>query len=192
MALKMDLQPKEITAFMVGLKSRITTFRVQRHINEYRAEPLLAIVPGATLSELWQIIGVFETVLLAISMLVLAAGLMGMLTTILSTLNERRREMAILRALGAHPYHVLLLFLLETLLIIVLGIGLGIAMLYLLLFLLNPLVSEWVGLSLQFVWLDGEQWMLLFMIVIVALAISLIPGYIAYRNSLQDGLMPRL
>jgi putative ABC transport system permease protein len=192
MTLKMDLQPKEITAFMLGLKSRIATFRVQRQINQYIEEPLLAIVPGATLSELWQIIGVFETVLLAISTLVLVAGLIGMLTTILSTLNERRREMAILRALGAHPYHIVLLFMLETLLIVVLGALLGIAMLYLLIWMLNPLVTEWVGLSLQLIALDTQQLGLLAVIITVALAISLIPGYIAYRHSLQDGLMPRV
>ena len=43
-----------------------------------------------------------------ISGFVLIAGLLGMLTTLLSTLNERRREMAVLRAVGAHPYHIIL------------------------------------------------------------------------------------
>lgn len=191
-ALKMDLAPKEITAFMLGMKNRITTFRVQRQINEFDEEPLLAIVPGATLSELWRLLSHFEVILLAISALVLVAGLIGMLTTIISSLNERRREMAILRAIGAHPYHIILLFLMETLIIVTLGIVLGIFLLYLLMFSINPLLTEWIGLTLQIQAPDVQQWLLLAVIMSAGALISLVPGLIAYRHSLQDGLMPRL
>jgi len=52
---------------MVGLKSRGTVFRVQRAINEYRAEPLLAILPGVALQQLWDLVGVAEKALLAVS-----------------------------------------------------------------------------------------------------------------------------
>jgi putative ABC transport system permease protein len=192
MALKMDLQPKEITAFMLGLKNRIATFRVQREINEYSEEPLLAIVPGATLSSLWQLLGNFEVILLAISTMVLVAGLIGMLTTIISSLNERRREMAILRAIGAHPYHIVLLFLMETLMIVGLGITLGVLLLYLMLIAINPVLNDWIGIQLAITMLDTQQWIVLAVILCVALVISLIPGLIAYRRSLQDGLVPRL
>ncbi len=191
-ALNMDLQPTEITAFMLGLKNRIATFRVQRQINEYSEEPLLAIIPGATLTTLWQLLGTFEIILLAVSTLVLIAGLIGMLTTIISSLNERRREMAILRAIGAHPHHIVLLFMFETLIIVGLGILVGIGGLYLLLSVLNPVVTDWVGITLQITPLDGEQGLLVLVIIGLALLISLIPGLIAYRKSLQDGLMPRL
>lgn len=191
-ALKFDLAPKEITAFMLGLNNRITTFRVQRQINQYRDEPLLAILPGATLAELWQLLGNFERVLLAISLLVLLAGLIGMLTTIISTLNERRREMAILRAIGAHPYHILLLFLLEAMMIAILGIVLGILLLAALLLSINPLLSEWYGLTMQLRWPDWQQWILLAVVLFLSMLISLIPGFIAYRHSLQDGLTLRL
>ncbi|MBT3203766.1 MAG: ABC transporter permease [Gammaproteobacteria bacterium] len=191
-ALKMDLIPKEITAFMLGLKNRIATFRVQRQINEFDEEPLLAIVPGATLSELWRLLSHFEVILLAISTLVLVAGLIGMLTTIISSLNERRREMAILRAIGAHPYHIILLFMMETLIIVSLGIVLGIFLLYLLMFSVNPLLTEWTGLTLQIQAPDMQQWLLLAVIMSAGVLVSLVPGLIAYRHSLQDGLMPRL
>jgi putative ABC transport system permease protein len=45
-ARNMDLHPQAITAFMLGLNSKISTFALQREINEYRGEPLLAILPG--------------------------------------------------------------------------------------------------------------------------------------------------
>lgn len=190
--LKMNLQPDEITAFMLGLEKRIQTFRLQRKINEYHQEPLLAILPGATLSTLWGLLSHFETTLVIISALVLFAGLIGMLTTIMSSLNERRREMAILRAIGAHPYHIVLLFLFETLIITTLGIMLGVILMYILLITLNPFIVDWIGITLKFLFLDGQQIMFLGIIMLVAALISLIPGIIAYRHSLQDGLMPRL
>jgi putative ABC transport system permease protein len=191
-ALKMDLQPKEITAFMLGLKKRITTFRVQRLINEYREEPLMAIIPGTTLTTLWTTLSSFEMVLLGISILVVVAGLTGMLTTIMSSLNERRREMAVLRATGAHPYHIIILFTLETLFLMLMAIALGVVLLYGLLFFFKPLLMKWLGISLQIGWLDWQQVVIIAVITLTALVISLIPGLIAYRRSLQDGLMIRI
>ncbi len=191
-ALKMDLQPREITAFMLGLKKRITTFRVQRQINEYRQEPLMAIIPGATLTSLWQTLNAFEMVLLGISALVVLAGLIGMLTAIMSSLNERRREMAVMRALGAHPYHIIALFTLETLFLMLMSIVLGLILLYSSLWALKPLLLEWMGIHLQIVWLHWHQMMIIGVITLIALLISLIPGLIAHKRSLQDGLMIRI
>ena len=187
-ARKMDLQPEAITAFMVGLENRVKTFRLQRKITEYDEEPLLAIIPGATLAEFWQSIAVFEQVLLVISGFVLVAGLLGMLTTLLSTLNERRREMAVLRATGAHPYHIILLFVLETFFIVLAGCLVGAALLYVLLFIARPFLVETYGINIAIFLLDAQQWLLLAVVLLLGVFVSLIPGMIAYRRSLQDGL----
>jgi putative ABC transport system permease protein len=68
----MDLQPKAITAALVGLKSKLAVFKLQRAINDYRAEPLSAILPGAALQELWALVGTAETALAVISFMVVA------------------------------------------------------------------------------------------------------------------------
>ncbi|MEB4591645.1 FtsX-like permease family protein [Candidatus Thiothrix sp. Deng01] len=190
--LKKNLQPKLITAFLVGLKNRAAAFRVQRAINEYTREPLLATLPGVALAELWQAIGMFETVLRIITGFVVAAGLLGMLTVLLSTLNERRREMAILRAVGAHPRQVFLLFVLEGLVLAVLGCLVGIALLYAALFSARPWVVAEYGFYLH-TWIpDAPNLLMLAVVVGLALLFSLIPGAIAYRRSLQDGLTVRV
>ncbi len=187
-ARQMDLQPKTVTAFMIGLDNRLNTFRLQRKITEYDEEPLLAILPGATLAELWQTISVFEQVLLVISGFVLLAGLLGMLTTLLSTLNERRREMAVLRAIGAHPYHIILLFMLETFFVVFAGCLAGVSMLYLLLFLTQPFLVQSYGINIATTLPDAQQWMLFAAVLLLGVLVSLIPGVIAYKRSLQDGL----
>ncbi|MEF1240568.1 ABC transporter permease, partial [Vibrio campbellii] len=109
-----DFQPKQITAMLVGLKSRIQTFALQRQINTYPKEPLSAIMPGVALHELWGMMSVAEQALMAVSGFVVVAGLLGMLSSLLTSLQERRREMAILRAMGARPRHVFSLLISEA------------------------------------------------------------------------------
>ena len=187
-ALRFDLTPTSITAFMVGLENRAQTFTVQREINDYQAEPLSAILPGATLSEFWRTISPVEQILFVISGFVLVAGLLGMLTTILSTLNERRREIAVLRAIGARGRHVVLLIVLETLLVVAAGCVLGIGMLYGLLAVARPVVARRYGVDLAATWLDSTQLGIIGGVIGAAVLVALIPAFIAYRRSIQDGL----
>lgn len=191
-ALHKNLQPKLITAFLVGLKNRVAAFRVQREINDYKREPLLAAIPGVALAELWQAIGMFENVLRIVTGFVVIAGLLGLLTVLLSTLNERRREMAILRAVGAHPRQVFLLFVLEAAVLAVLGCLLGGVLVYALLFAARPWVMAEYGFYLR-TWLpDSADMLMLAVVAGLAVLFSLIPGWIAYRRSLQDGLTVRV
>lgn len=186
--LQFDLTPTSITAFMVGLENPATTFQVQREINEFTAEPLSAVLPGATLADFWRSISVVEQVLFVISGFVLVAGLLGMLTTILSTLNERRREIAVLRAIGARARHVIGLILLETLLIVVSGCVLGVALLYGFFTVGRPVAADRFGVDIGLRWLDATQLTIMGGVILAAVAVGLIPGFVAYRRSIQDGL----
>ena len=152
---------------------------------------LLAALPGVALDDLWQIVGVAERTLLAISAMVVAVGLAGLVAVILAGLGERRRELAILRAVGARPRDIFALLTLEGLFITVLGAMLGLVLLSVATAALGPLADLRYGVAIRprVVSIDELQW--LGMVVGVGLAASLIPGYRAYRLSLSDGLMPR-
>ena len=191
-ARKMNLSPKLITAFMLGLKSRISTFKLQREINEYKQEPLLAIIPGVALQELWNLMSVAERALLIISAFVIAIGLVGMLSMILSSLNERRREMAILRSAGARPSHIVGLLTSEATLLAILGVVSGIVLFYLLLFISGPLIEDRYGLVFSVKMLSGYELTLLGIVILSAILMGLIPAYRAYRNSLNDGISIKL
>jgi putative ABC transport system permease protein len=125
-----NLQPESITAFLIGLDSKIMSFKLQRYINEYSQEPLLAIFPGIALHELWSLMSVAEQALLIISIFVVVAALTGMLAVSLAGLNERRREVAILRSVGASHWHIMGLLIAETLLLTISGILLRRTMVY--------------------------------------------------------------
>lgn len=188
----MDLQPKQITAFMLGLNSKIATFSLQREINEFRGEPLLAILPGVALQELWSLMGTAEQALFVVSLFVVLTGLIGMLTAILTSLNERRREMAILRSVGARPWHIASLLVLEAFALALAGVAFGLALLYLGIAGAQGFVQANYGLYLALSAPTRYEWTLLGGILLAALLMGSVPAWRAYRQSLADGLSIRL
>lgn len=190
-ALAQDLTPKTITAFLVGLKSRVATFGLQRQINEYRAEPLTAILPGVALQQLWSLTGVAENALRIVAGCVVIVGLLGMLTALLTTLNERRREMAILRSVGARPRTVLGLLVLESTALTLAGIVLGTLLLYAIIASLRGLAASRFGLYLGLGPPSPSELLALLAIFCAGLMVGLLPAWLGYRRSLSDGLTVR-
>ena len=190
-ARQMGLQPRAITAALFGLKSRFATFGLQREINEYRPEPLLAILPGVALQELWDLMGTAETALAGISIAVVASGLLGMLIMLLAGLSERRREMAILRSAGARPGHIIGLLVAEAGLLTVAGAALGLAFLYLGLFIAQPFLSSEYGLFLEVTAPSGHDLSILGAVIAAGFLAGLLPALKACRQSLADGMIVR-
>ncbi|EIK52845.1 hypothetical protein YO5_05444 [Stutzerimonas stutzeri TS44] len=188
----LDLQPQQITAVLLGLNSRIATFALQREINQYRGEPLLAVLPGVALQELWGLMGTAEQALLVVSLFVVLTGLIGMLTAILTSLNERRREMAILRSVGARPWHIAGLLVIEAFALALAGAVFGLALLYLGIAVAQAPLQQHYGLYLPFGWPSGYEWRLLGAILLAAVLMGAVPAWRAYRQSLADGLSIRV
>ncbi|MGB0504617.1 MAG: ABC transporter permease [Pikeienuella sp.] len=186
---EMDLTPKAITAALIGVKSPLKTFTLQRAINEYTEEPLLAILPGVALQELWAIVGIAETALLAVSAMVVVTALIGMMATIFSSLNERRREMAIFRAMGARPATILGLLILEAMLTAAVGALLGVILLYVGLFIAQPAVDSAFGLWLPINAPNMKEFWVIAIVIGASAIVSLVPALRAYRMSLADGMM---
>jgi len=185
------LEPTRISAFLLGAKQRGRTLELQRAINEYPQEALLAILPGATLQELWRLVAVAERALMAVAALVLLTGLLGMVTAMLSGLNERRREMAILRSVGARPVHIFGLMVAESTLIGALGALAGVLLLYGALVVAQPLVAARFGLFLSLAPPSGAEFLILAGVIVLALLLGLVPAWRAYSNSVADGLTIR-
>jgi putative ABC transport system permease protein len=188
---QMDLTPGAITAALVGVESRLQTFSLQRAINQYPEEPLLAILPGVALQELWGIVGIAESALVAVSVMVVITALIGMMATVFSSLNTRRREMAIFRAMGASPVAIFGLLVLEAILTTAAGSLLGLGFLYVGLFIAQPMIDSAFGLFLPIQAPAGREMLVLFAVIVAGTAVSLIPALRAYRLSLADGMMVR-
>lgn len=189
---QMNLKPKTITAALVGLKSRLAAFRIQRFINEYPEEPLLAVLPGVALQELWDTMAIAQKALLAISILVVLVGISGMMTAILTSLNERRREMAVLRSVGARPWHIFVLFVGEAGMVMSIAAVTGVAALYVTQLIARPIIQTQLGLFLPIHSPSAHEYMLIGAAIGAGLLVGLIPAYRAYRFSLADGMTIRL
>ena len=190
-ARKFDLAPKQVTAALVGLKNRVAVFNVQRFVAEYEDEALMAVLPGVALDELWDVVGVGEKALLGMSAMVALVSLAGLVAVVLAGLNERRRELAVLRAVGAGPRQVLLLLAGEGGLVTLLGVALGTLLTLVLVVAAGPWIQSQFGIGLKLSAPTGSQWVLLALIVAAGFLASLVPGFRAYRMSLADGLSPR-
>ena len=190
-ARKLALTPRSVTAVLVGLKSRLGAFRALRAVNEYRGEPLLAILPGVALQELWDLMGTAEAALGIIALFVVAGGLIGMATMLLASLNERRREMAILRAVGARPTHIFSMFVLEGWLLTLLGCAVGVALLYLGVTAAQPLIETRFGLHVPVDLPSVREWIILGAVMAAGTVAGALPAFLAYRNSVADGMTIR-
>ncbi len=188
---EMRLEPRAITAALVGLKSRLQVFGFQRYVNEYRREPLSAIMPGVALQEMWGLVGTAENALLAVSAMVVVTAILGMTTMILSTLNERRREIAILRSLGAGPRTVVGLLISEAGILTLLGICVGTLAMYASLFAARSVIDHRFGIHLPIDWPSTGEIQLLGAILLGGVLAGLLPALRAYRLSLADGMMIR-
>jgi putative ABC transport system permease protein len=187
-ALNKDLTPKSITAVYLGLKNRISTFSVQRRINDTKQEPLMAILPGVVLSELWQTMNIIEKILALIAGLVAATSLLGMITMMLSTIKQRDREIAVLRAIGAPAKFIFGLIQLEVIAIVLIGIALGISFFWGGMLLSEPIISNVYGLTLTTNPFTLATGLYSLIILLVAIIFACLPAGIVYRQSLRQGL----
>jgi len=191
-AREMDLSPKVVTAFLLGLKSKTRIFKMQRYINEYRQEPLLAIIPGVALAELWGVMNMAEQVLRLVSVLVVLVGLSCMLVALLTSLSERRREMAVLRSVGAHKKHIFALMVTEAFTLTLVGITIGLSFLYALMGVMQKVIQERLGVHIDLSLPTSHEMTLLAIVLLAGALIGCIPAYRAYKNSLADGLTIRV
>ena len=189
---KQKLKITQITAFLLRNKSRIQAIYLQREIDTYEGEPLLAIMPGVALSQLWQGISYAEDGLRLVTVFVVISGFLGMLISLYTTLNERRREMAILRAVGTGPKRILLLMVMESTLLTVVGVALGIVCVYGLLLIGQPLIERHFGLFIPIQALSVTELLFVALIIIGGILIGFIPAWKAFRNTLADGLTIRI
>ena len=180
---QMELQPQSITAFMLGLSSRMATFRVQREINDYNREPLMAILPGVALSELWQMMSMFENTLRLISAFILISALLGLSAMLLASIREREHEIQLLRIVGAPPIFLFLLIELEALLISVLSILLGASVLYGSLATVGDFLASNFGLHISTNILSESNLFLMLLVIFSAIIAAAIPSLDAYRSA---------
>lgn len=187
-ATRFNLEPKSITALLVGLKNRSQIFAMQREINGWKDEPLMGVMPGIAMDQIWRMVNMGEQALFLVSILVTITGLAGLVSAILAGLNERRRELAILRSTGSKPIDILTLLSLEGFVLTVVGAVFGLIVLNVGIFLLGPVLANKYGVMINASMPTTSELSILGAVCLAGLFASLIPAFRAYYISLSDGL----
>ncbi|MEG3765900.1 ABC transporter permease [Alteromonas sp. 14N.309.X.WAT.G.H12] len=180
--------PSQVSAVLLGLKNRVAVLQIQHQVNQFKEAPLMAILPGVALTQLWQLMGNVEKLLLAISVLILVSSLVGLITLLLVTLRERQKEMAVLRAIGAGPFTVLLLIQTEALLISLLACLISIGLVSAIIAMTADWMSSEYGLFLSADIFTGSTAIVIMLVLAATWLASLVPAIKAYRQALHSGL----
>ncbi|ABG38839.1 protein of unknown function DUF214 [Paraglaciecola sp. T6c] len=182
------IQPDSVTAVILGLKTKFGTFNLQRDLNNYQDDRLMAVLPGVALAELWQMMGTVENVLRVISVLVLLSSLFGLSTMLLASMNERKGEIAVLRTLGAGPSVIFGLVLLEALMLVVIAIASAVSLVSGSIALFSDKLAAHYGLFLSANLLSWETLQIAMIITLASIVTSAIPAFEAYKKALQSSL----
>ncbi len=189
---KEDIRISSLTSILARADNRINTLALMRDINEFKKEPLMAVIPGSVLNQLWETVSYVEAAFEVILIFVILIGILGMMISIYTSLDSRRRELAILRAIGASHKSIIFLLVLESFLTCSLGCLLGYCVNFFSIKIINPFIIKEFGIIIQQNSIQKFELFYLLIIILFASIIGLIPALKAYKNSLTDGLSIRI
>jgi len=149
----------------------------------------MAVMPVREVTMLFEgLVGNLEMLLLGLAILVVVVAGIGIMVSIYNTMNDRRRDIAVMRALGAGRQTVMVVILIESLL---LSLGGGLAGLLLghgLIVLLNPLIVEQTGVSIGLMQFQLVELALVPGLMVLATLAGIVPALAAYRTDVSKAL----
>lgn len=175
--------PSQISAFMLKAESPFAILTLQRDINQFKGQAISAIMPQVALGELWQTIGVVESITQLVAFLVLCASLIGLVTMLLASMHERRHEISVLRAIGASPWFIASLIQAEAIVISVIALIGGYVLVTLCIYFFGGWLLREFGVYVSAnIYSPG---ILLYgsIVVLLTFFIAIIPAFSAYKNA---------
>jgi putative ABC transport system permease protein len=185
---EVDLTPNVVTAALIGVRDKIQIFSLQRQINEYPTEPLTAILPGVTLSELWRVTGLAENVLLLLAWSVAFTAFAGMMATVMAGLTARQREFAIFRTIGAAPKQIVTLVMLEVLMLVAAATVVSFLFASVILAFAGPLAQEHFSFALPLFSFETVPLQTMAILLLIAPIAAILPAAVTYTSALSSQL----
>lgn len=178
-----------VSAVLLRVEERRHLFAVQRAINDDAMMGLTAVLPGVALAKIWQFLGGAERGFRIIAWLVIAVSLIALMAMTLTSLEGRRRELAILRSVGASPARLVSMLLLEALLIASLAVAIGLGLSVVGAYGAALYMSSRYGLAeLSVAWLSWADLDFIFYVLLAAIVATIWPSVQLYRRTVHDGI----
>lgn len=181
---------REVSAVMIKLADPQSGFFLSQRINGQGRVATLAWPIGRVVAELFDRIGWITQVLALVAYLVVAVATGSVLASIYTSLNERRREFAILRALGARRAVVSAVIVLEAALIAALGVVGGFGVYLAILTVARRVIQAQTGVVLDVLAWHAALWLTPVTLVALGAVAGLVPAWKAYRTDVADHLVP--
>lgn len=185
-ALSSESGAGEVTAILIRPRQLTDLPFLQRKINlQGRAQ---AIFPAAALYQLFDVMDIWKKVVEVLCWVVVGVALTSISITLYSFVEERKEEIALMRALGASRGRVIGFVLLQSEMLAVGGAALGILLGHLLMVLLGGLVRSFAGVELSWRIYTGWEGLILAVLFVTGAVFGLLPAWKAYRVSVADHL----
>lgn len=182
---------KTVTSILVSLKSPVYFDLLRRQINDDKFEGInaQAIIPVLEIMQLFEIIGNINSVLLIVAYLVIFVAVISILVSIYNTINERKRDIAIMRALGASRGIIFGIIILEGLFISTIGAVLGVFTGHFAVYIFSPLISAKTGILITGLTFNIFELYLVLGTIILSMLVSILPAVKAYRTDVAKNLL---
>jgi len=180
-----------VSGFFVGARNRMDSLMLQREINNWNGEALMAILPGFAMAELWKNLAIFETAMSIVSMSVVITGIIGLFVSLLLLSGQRQREMVILRAIGAGPKSIFMLLAGEAVVLVLAAIIFGVVVMYAGLWMLSPWIEHRFSVHLSLSGVNSNDLLFAGALLMMGAAVGVIASLKAYRSAMHDGLATR-
>ena len=188
---------REVTAVLVLLKNDVFSQVLYNKINEGKVAQ--AVFPSREVTNLCEgIVGHVRMMLLVLAVLVVVVAGVGVMVSIYNSMNDRRREIGIMRALGAARSTVMRIVLIESVLLALLGGVAGIILGHGAIGLFAPFVTATTGVMIDF-WrlapaanlagiLISPEIVLIPALLLLAAVVGFLPALVAYRTYVAQAL----
>lgn len=155
-----------------------------------RDATIIVAQPNQQITGLFRIVGSIDQIFVALGIAVMLSSGVGILLSLYNSMAERRRQIAVLRVLGASRGRVFGLVLTESALIGLLGAAAGLGVGVFGAVVTSAILKREIGLTVTPSF--ALEWMLLVTVATVALGVlaGLLPALLAYRTSVANNLRP--
>lgn len=178
---------REVTAILLRTSDVTVGLTLPRSIN--KGPVAQAVMPIAEISKLFDgLIGNLQLILLTLSVLIVVVAGIGIMVSIYNSMSERRREIAIMRALGARRGTIGALILLESMLLSILGGLAGFLLGHGLIGLLSPFIAAQTGVPIGLFQFVPLELALIPGLMLLAAAAGYVPALFAYRTDVAKAL----
>lgn len=183
----LSIGEREVTSILVRNGNVMFAPQMQNAINEgIRSQ---AAAPVGEINKLMGlIVGPLKNAMLIITLITCVVAAVGILVSIYNSMNDRKRDIAVMRALGARRNTVTSIIICESMLVAMIGVVIGWVIAHAGIVAYSGTIEEQTGVQVSFFTTSNNEIWILPLVILLALIAALLPAWSAYRTDVGSNL----